>query len=47
MIFLNFTGILPNRDGISHNPAEYIDYDAMKKGTEVLYQTIRRLDEQE
>lgn len=38
---------LPNRDGISHNPAEYIDYDAMKKGTEVLYQTIRRLDEQE
>lgn len=38
---------LPNRDGISHNPAEYIDYDAMKKGTEVLYHTIRRLDEKE
>lgn len=36
---------LPNRDGISHNPAEYIDYDAMKKGTEVLYRTLRHLDE--
>ena len=36
---------LPNRDGISHNPAEYIDFDAMKKGTEVLYETLRFLDE--
>lgn len=37
---------LPNRNGVSHNPAEWIDYDYMKKGTEVLYQTIRCLDEQ-
>lgn len=36
---------LPNRGGISHNPAEFIDYDAMKKGTEVLYRTMRQLDE--
>lgn len=36
---------LPNRDGISHNPAEFIDFDAMKNGTEVLYRTIRQLDE--
>ena len=36
---------LPNRNGICHNPAECIDYNAMKNGTEVLYHTIRHLDQ--
>ena len=36
---------LPNKDGISHNPAEFIDFHDMKKGAEVLYDTIRALDE--
>lgn len=36
---------LPNKDGISHNPAELIDGNDMKKGAEVLYDTIRALDE--
>lgn len=35
---------LPNKDGISHNPREFISYEDMKKGAEVLYQTIRQLD---
>ncbi len=35
---------LPNKDGISHNPKEYISWDEMKKGTEVLYHTLRHLD---
>lgn len=37
---------LPNRDGISHHPAEWIAPEDMKRGAEILYQTIRHLDEE-
>ncbi len=35
---------LPNRDGLSHHPDEYISPPALKKGAEVLYDTIRKID---
>ena len=38
---------LPNRDGISHHPDEWIDYEAMAAGSRVLYQMIRKLDEED
>lgn len=38
---------LPNRDGLSHHPDEYISPEDLKKGAEVLYDTIRRIDETE
>lgn len=38
---------LPNKDGISHHPDEWISYEDMEKGTDVLYQTIRILDEED
>lgn len=37
---------LPNKDGISHNPAEYISPEDLKRGAEVLYDTIRSLDQE-
>jgi allantoate deiminase len=36
---------VPCDKGITHNPAEYISPDALRKGTEVLYRTILALDE--
>ena len=38
---------LPNRDGISHHPDEWIDYEAMEAGSRVLYEMIRKLDKEE
>lgn len=36
---------LPNRDGLSHHPDEYISPQDLKNGAEVLYDTIRKIDE--
>lgn len=35
---------VPSRGGISHNPAEYTSYEEIGKGTEILYETLRKLD---
>ena len=35
---------LPNRDGISHHPDEYIEWEHLGQGAEILYDTIRMLD---
>lgn len=37
---------LPNRNGISHHPDEYIDEKSLKYGAEVLYQMLRALDKE-
>lgn len=38
---------VPNRDGISHNPAEYIAPEDLRRGADVLYETIRAVDQRE
>jgi N-carbamoyl-L-amino-acid hydrolase len=41
------TGMIfvPSRDGVSHSPKEWTDWEDCARGVEVLYQTIRTLDE--
>lgn len=38
---------LPNKDGISHHKDEFIKQEDLEKGADILYQTIRILDEKE
>ena len=40
------TGMIfvPSKDGISHNPDEWTDWEDIKKGANVLLETIKRLD---
>ena len=38
---------LPCRDGISHNPAEYVRPEILEKGTDVLYNAILAIDQME
>lgn len=38
---------VPNKKGISHNPREYIAPEDLRRGAEVLYRTIRMIDEEE
>lgn len=35
---------VPNKDGISHNPKEFINYNDLEKGAEVLFDTVCSLD---
>jgi N-carbamoyl-L-amino-acid hydrolase len=37
---------VPSRDGISHAPQEFSTWDDVANGTEVLYRSILKLDEQ-
>ena len=34
----------PSKDGISHNPKEYTDFDMIKRATDVLLNTIIKID---
>lgn len=36
---------LPNLDGISHHPAEFIPEESIAQGAEILYDTVRLLDQ--
>lgn len=38
---------VPNRDGVSHNPAEYIAPEALGAGADVLYEAVRMADDEE
>ena len=38
---------VPNRDGVSHNPAEYIAPEALGAGADVLYEAVRMADDAE
>ncbi len=42
------TGMIfaPSKDGISHSPKEWTDWDDCARGAEVLYRTIRALDQE-
>lgn len=48
MIFANHTNaamiFVPCRDGITHHPDELVSWEALAKGTDVLYQTVLQLD---
>ncbi len=49
MIFAKVTDVglifVPSKDGISHHPAEWTDYDEIAKGVEVLFETVKVLTE--
>jgi len=49
MIFAAFTDVglvfVPSKDGISHTPSEWTDYEQLRKGIEVVFQTIVQLTE--
>jgi len=34
---------VPSKDGRSHVPEEWTDYDDLQKGIEVIYRTVKRL----
>ncbi|WP_340638688.1 hypothetical protein [Vreelandella lionensis] len=36
---------VPSRDGISHAPEEWTDYDKLAKGIEVIFRTAKALSE--
>lgn len=35
---------VPSRDGVTHTPQEWTDYENLVKGSDVLYEAIRRID---
>lgn len=51
MIFAGFTEVglvfVPSKDGLSHTPEEWTDYEQIQKGIEVVYETVKQLTEVE
>lgn len=51
MIFAGFTEVglvfVPSKDGLSHTPEEWTDYEQVQKGIEVVYETVKQLTEVE
>ena len=51
MIFAGFTEVglvfVPSKDGLSHTPEEWTDYEQVQKGIEVVYETVKQLTEAE
>ncbi|WP_313469123.1 Zn-dependent hydrolase [Carnobacterium sp.] len=49
MIFAGFTEVglvfVPSKDGLSHTPEEWTDYEQLQKGIEVVYETVKQLTE--
>jgi len=35
---------VPSKDGISHSPKEFTDFDMIKKGTDVMLNSILKFD---
>lgn len=49
MIFANITDVglifVPSKDGMSHHPSEWTEYDEIAKGVSVLFETVKELTE--
>lgn len=49
MIFAGITDVgllfVPSRDGLSHHPDEWTDYEQLKKGVDVIFQTVLEMTE--
>ncbi|QIQ21291.1 Zn-dependent hydrolase [Zophobihabitans entericus] len=47
MVFAGFTRVglifVPSRNGLSHHPDEWTDYDQIQKGVEVIFETVKAL----
>ncbi|ALV21805.1 Zn-dependent hydrolase [Carnobacterium antarcticum] len=51
MVFAGFTEVglvfVPSKDGLSHTPEEWTDYEQIQKGIEVVYETVKQLTKAE
>ncbi len=49
MIFAGITDVglvfVPSKDGLSHHPDEWTDYEQIQKGIDVIFQTVKEITE--